>query len=216
MSELSVFEAIRTLRAVREFTDEPVSEQQLRTILDLAVCAPSAGNRQPWEFVVVRDAATRRAIRDYYVQAFQGYRQRVGEQAAAGHAAAQAQVARWQRAGAPDRYAEDLHTIPVFVLACFDRQRLGGGQDHGPEAVDPGAYASIYPAVQNILLAAHGLGLGAVLTTLPLRYEREIKALLGMPEPVQMAALVTIGHPARRYGPPRRIPAAERTHWERW
>ena len=212
----SVFDAIRTLRAVREFTDEPVSDEQLRTILDLAVCAPSAGNRQPWEFVVVREPAMRRAIRDFYVQAFEGYRQRVLEQAAAGHAEAQAQVARWQRAGAPDRYAESLHTIPVFLFACFDRQRLGGGQDRGPAATDPGAYASIYPAVQNVLLAAHGLGLGAVLTTLHLRYEAEIKALLGIPAHVQMAALVTLGHPARRYGPPRRIPAAERTHWERW
>ncbi len=217
MSDMSLFTAMRTLRAVREFTAEPVSEEALRTILDLAVCAPSAGNRQPWEFVVIRDPVTRRAIRDYYVQAFQGYRQRVLDQAAAGHPTAQAQVAHWQRAGAPDRYAETLHTIPVFLLVCVDRQRLAnGGEDRGPTTADPGAYASVYPAVQNILLAAHGLGLGAVLTTLHLRYEREIKQLLGIPEHVQMAALVTIGHPARPYGPPRRIPAPERTHYERW
>lgn len=217
MSGMSVFAAIRTLRAVREFTAEPVSDEALRTILDLAVCAPSAGNRQPWEFVVVRDPATRRAIRDYYVQAFQRYRQGVLDQAAAGHPTAQAQVARWERAGAPDRYAEDLHTIPVFLLVCFDRQRLANREDDRARVTaDPGAYASIYPAVQNILLAAHGLGLGAVLTTLHLGYEREIKHLLGIPDHVQMAALVTIGHPARRYGPPRRLPASERTHYERW
>lgn len=81
---------------------------------------------------------------------------------------------------------------------------------------NPSAYASIYPAAQNILLAAHGLGLGAVLTTLHLGYEREIQDLLGMPEHIQMVALIPIGHPARKYGPPRRIPAAERTHYERW
>ena len=80
----------------------------------------------------------------------------------------------------------------------------------------PSAYASIYPAVQNILLAAHGLGLGAVLTTLHIRHEAEIKALLGIPGHVQTVALVPIGHPARRHGRPRRIPAAERTHAERW
>lgn len=217
MSEPGLFTAMRTLRAVREFTDEPVSDDALRTILDLAVCAPSAGNRQPWEFVVVRDPATRRAIRDYYMQAFQGYRQRVLDQAAAGHPTAQAQVARWQRAGAPDRYAENLHAIPVFLLVCFDRERLANrGDDRAQVTADPGAYASIYPAVQNILLAAHGLGLGAVLTTLHLVHEREIKRLLGIPAHVQMAALVTIGHPTRRYGPPRRIPASERTHYERW
>jgi nitroreductase len=216
MPGMELFEAIRTLRSVREFTDKPVSEEALRMLLELAVCAPSGGNRQPWEFVVIRDPATRRAIRDYYAQAFQRYKQRVQEQAADGHPAAQAQVARWQK-GPPDRYAENLHTIPVFILVCLDRQRLGLPRDDLSQPITaPTAYASIYPAVQNILLAAHGLGLGAVLTTLHLSYEREIKALLGIPDHIQTVALVTIGHPARKYGPPRRIPAAERTHDERW
>lgn len=206
---MELFEAIRTLRAVREYTDEPVSNEALRTILELAVCAPSGGNRQPWEFVVVRDPATRRTIRDYYVRVFQGYRQRVLEQAAAGNEGARAQVARWERSGAPDRFAENLHAIPVFLLVGLDRQRVAGTDDAA-------AYASIYPAVQNVLLAAHGLGLGAVLTTLHLPHEKEIKALLGAPEHVQIVALVTIGHPARKYGPPRRVPAPDRTHWDRW
>jgi nitroreductase len=213
---MGLFEAMRTLRSVRVFTDEPVSDAALSTILELAVCAPSGGNRQPWEFVVVRDAATRRAIRDYYVQAFQSYKQRVLQQAAAGHPTAQAHVARWQRR-APDQYAENLHTIPVFIIVCLDRQRLSDpGDDLSQLATAPSAYASVYPAVQNILLAAHGLGLGAVLTTLHLAYEREIKALLEIPEHVQTVALVTIGHPARKYGPPRRVPAPERTHYEHW
>ncbi len=209
---MELFEAIRTLRAVREYTDEAVSDEAIRTILDLAVCAPSGGNRQPWEFIVVRDPETRRAIGDHYVEVFRGYRQRVLDEAAAGLPAAQAQVARWERSGSPDRYAENLHAIPVFLLVCLDRQRLpaSGGER------DPGAYASIYPAVQNILLAAHGLGLGAVLTTLHLGREREINALLRVPEHAQMVALITLGHPARKYGPPRRVPAPERTHWERW
>ena len=209
---MELFEAIRTLRAVREYTDEAVSDEAIRTILDLAVCAPSGGNRQPWEFIVVRDPETRRAIGDHYVEVFRGYRQRVLDEAAAGLPAAQAQVARWERSGSPDRYAENLHAIPVFLLVCLDRQRLpaSGGER------DPSAYASIYPAVQNILLAAHGLGLGAVLTTLHLGREREIKALLQVPEHAQMVALITLGHPARTYGPPRRVPAPERTHWERW
>lgn len=216
MPEMTLFEAMRTLRAVREFTAEPVSDEALRTILDLAVCAPSGGNRQPWEFIVIRDPAMRRAIRDYYWQVFQAYKHRVLDQAATGHPASQAQVERWQKVP-PDRYAENLHTIPVFLLVCLDRQRLGiPGDDPSQLASAPTAYASIYPAVQNILLAAHGLGLGAVLTTLHIRHEREIKAPLGIPDHVQTVALVTIGHPARKYGPPRRIPASERTHYERW
>jgi len=221
MREMTLFEGIRTLRAVREFTDEPVSDEAIRTMLDLAVCAPSGGNRQPWHFVVVRDSAARRVIRDHYLEVFRRYRQGVIRQAQSGHPAAQAQVARWERSGSPDAFAESLDRIPCLILVCLDRERLGlqaQGQGLGlsEPATAPTAYASIYPAVQNLLLAAHGLGLGAVLTTLHLPHEAEIKTLLGIPEPVQTVALVPLGHPRRKHGPPRRIPAAERTHWERW
>jgi nitroreductase len=215
--EMTLFEGIRTLRAVREFTDEPVGDDAIRTMLDLAVCAPSGGNRQPWHFVVVRDAGARRAIRDYYVQSFARYREGVRRQAAEGHPAAQAQVARWERSGSPDTFADTLDRIPVLILVCLDEERLGlAGIGAGEAAVPPTAYASIYPAVQNLLLAAHGLGLGAVLTTLHMPYEKEIKARLGIPATVRTCALVPVGHPRRKHGPPRRIPAAERTHWDRW
>jgi nitroreductase len=137
-------------------------------------------------------------------------------QAVSGHAAAEEQVARWERRGAPDTFAERLHTIPVLILVCLDRQRLGFGSADPAEPLSGTAYASIYPAVQNLLLAAHGLGLGAVLTTLHMPYEAEIKGVLGIPAHVHIAALVPVGHPRRRHGPPRRIPAAERTHRERW
>jgi nitroreductase len=216
MNEMTLFEGIRTLRAVREFTDEPVSDSQITTMLDLAVCAPSGGNRQPWHFVVIRDPATRRTIRDRYLEVFQRYRQGVLRQAAEGHPAAQAQVARWERSGSPDAFAENLDRIPVLILVCLDGQRLGFGSADPAEPLPPTAWASIYPAVQNLLLAAHGLGLGAVLTTLHMAHEREIKTLLGIPAHVHTAALVPVGHPRRKYGRSRRIPAAERTHRERW
>jgi nitroreductase len=217
MSDMTLFEALRTLRAVREFTDDPVSADAIRSMIDLAVCAPSAGNRQPWHFVVIRDAATKRAIGAHYLDAFRRYKDGVLRQAADGHAAARAQVERWERRGTPDSFAESLDRVPVLILVCLDRERLGLRADAGQEFLAaPSAYASIYPAVQNLLLAAHGLGLGAVLTTLHLAHEREIKALLGIPDHVQSVALVPVGHPRRRHGPPRRIPAADRTHHDRW
>ena len=216
MSQMTLFDAISTQRSVREFTDEPVTDKQLRTMLDLAVCAPSAGNRQPWHFIVIRDEATRRAIRDHYLAAFRRYKEGVLRQAAEGHAAATAQVARWEKHGAPDTFAETLDRIPVLILVCLDRERLGLPSNGNDFLAAPSAYASIYPAVQNLLLAAHGLGLGAVLTTLHLPAEREIKALLGIPAHVQTMALVPVGHPRRQHGPPQRIPAAERTHRDRW
>jgi nitroreductase len=216
MSELTLFEALRTQRSVREFTDEPVSDDQLRRMLDVAVCAPSAGNRQPWHFVVIRDASTRRAIRDYYLESFRRYKDGVHRQARDGHEAAKAQVARWERRGAPDTFAETLDRVPVLILICLDRERLGLPWERDDLLTSPSVYASIYPAVQNLLLAAHGLGLGAVLTTLHLPAEQEIKALLGIPKHVQTVALVPVGHPRRRHGPPQRIPSEERTHRDRW
>lgn len=218
MQEMTLFEGIRTLRAVREFTDEPVTEEEIRTLLELAACAPSAGNRQPWHFVVIRDPATRQAIRDHYLAAFRLYKEGVLRQAATGHAAARAQVERWERSGAPDAFAENLHRIPVLILVCFDRTRLAlpPAAPDRPILTPASAYASIYPAVQNLLLAAHGLGLGAVLTTLHLSREREIKALLGIPDEIETAALIPVGRPRRKHGPPRRIPVAERTHYDRW
>lgn len=217
MNEMTLFEGIRTLRAVREFTDEPVSDADVRAMLDLAVCAASGGNRQPWHFVVIRDAATKRAIRDYYLQVFRRYREGVLRQAASGHEAARTQVTRWERSGRPDAFAEGLDRIPLFILVCLDRERLGMQGDTPGELLSaPTAYASIYPAVQNLLLAAHGLGLGTVLTTMHIAYEREIKALLGIPDHVQTVALIPVGHPRRKPGPPRRIAATERTHWDRW
>lgn len=216
MDDIALFDAIRTQRAVREFTEEPVSDTDIRTVLDLAVCAPSAGNRQPWHFVVIRDPSIRRAIRDHYLIAFRRYKEGVLRQASQGHAAAQAQVARWQKRGAPDAFAETLDRIPVLILACLDRERLGLPANGNDFLAAPSAYASIYPAVQNLLLAAHGLGLGAVLTTLHLAAEADIKALLGIPPHVQTVGLIPVGHPRRKQGPPQRIPASERTHRDRW
>lgn len=216
MSEMRLFDGLRTLRAIREFTDEPVKDDQIEAILDLAVCAPSAGNRQPWHFIVIRDPDTRRAIRDHYLASFRRYKDGVLRQAAAGHEAARAQVKRWETRGAPDNFAETLDRIPVLILVCLDRDRLGLPTDGKDFIGAPSAYASVYPAVQNLMLAAHAFGLGSVLTTLHLPAEREIKTLLGIPAHVQTVALVPIGHPRRKHGPPRRIPASERTHRDHW
>lgn len=216
MQEISLFEAIYTQRSIRKFTDEPVSDADIEKILDAATRAPSGGNRQPWEFIVIRDPQTRKIIGDYYLKAFHEYKARVLKQAET-LPAAQEQVARWNRRGAPDVFAESIATIPVFILLCLNREKLGVLHDDpdNPGQI-PSTYASIYPAMQNILLAARGLGLGSVPTTLHCRYENEIKALLGIPEYIQTVALIPIGHPATRFGPTTRIPAKALTHYERW
>ena len=128
---------------------------------------------------------------------------------ATGHRSAPPANVPPRRQAASNYMAEHMHEVPVLILACIEH-------DGGPSTMSRGG--SIYPAVQNLLLAARGLGLGSVITSLHKRYEDEVKALLGIPENVETAALLPIGYPADgvTYGPTRRSPVEEVTYQERW
>jgi nitroreductase len=195
---MSLFDAIHSQRAIRHFSAQPVSDEAVETILRAAICAPSGGNRQPWRFVVIREAARKRQLAQWYLAAWQ------------------AATARMETITQPYRHgaelAQQMATVPVLILACIDH----GTAESGPGPVMRGA--SIYPAVQNLLLAARALGLGTVLTTLHTQYEREIKALLHIPEIVETAALIPVGYPAEgaRLARTRRRPLSEVVFHERW
>ncbi|MEE9275447.1 MAG: CBS domain-containing protein, partial [bacterium] len=179
--------------------------------------APSGGNRQPWHFIVVRDPEVKAAIRDHYLRSWRAYKDMVAEQAKTLPEAAAA-IERWKANPFSDNFAENLDKIPVFIIPCLDMRVLSfSGGEESPSVMQMNSvYASIYPAVQNILLTARERGLGAVLTTLHSRYEEEVKQVLGVPAYVRTTSLIPIGHPAARYGPTRRLPAAERTHLDGW
>jgi nitroreductase len=195
---MSLFDAIHSQRAIRHFSEQPVSDEAIETILHAAICAPSGGNRQPWRFVVMRDAEIKRRLGQWYLAAWQ------------------AATANMEALTQPYRHgaelAQQMANVPVLILACIDH----GDTGPGPGPITRGA--SIYPAVQNLLLAAHALGLGTVLTTLHTRYEREMKALLHIPETVETAALIPIGHPAEgvRLGHARRRPLSEVVFHDTW
>lgn len=171
--------------ACRRFTDEPVTDEQLAPLFEAARFGPQGGNRQPLRWVVVRDAEAKRQLRDWYLQAWDdisgGYR--------AGNGGT-------RTADASAILAEHLHEVPVLVVvgavlgdllrtdAELDRPGIVGG-------------ASVYPSVQNLLLAARASRLGAALTTLLCRWEPEVKELLGIPSGVVTAATIAIGHPAQ-------------------
>src|SRR6266702_6324199 len=195
---MSLFDAIHSQRAIRHFSAQPVSDEAIETLLHAAICAPSGGNRQPWRFVVMRDAALKRQLGQWYLAAWQA--------ATAGMEV----ITQPYRHGA--ELAQQMATVPVLILACIDHGDAGAG----PGPVTRGA--SIYPAVQNLLLAAWALGLGTVLTTLHTQYESEIKALLNIPETVETAALIPVGYPAEgsRFGRARRRPLSEVVFHERW
>lgn len=196
--EIGLFEAMRTQRAIRYFKPDPVPREALDKILDAASRAPSGTNRQMWHFVVVQDGGLRAALADIY--------RRAGRSAMPN--------LQWLREANPrilrsaTHLIEHLDDAPVLLLACIE---------HGGET-NLVTGSSIYPAVQNILLAARGLGLGSVLTTFHKQYEDEVRALLSIPDNVETAALLPIGYPADgvRYGPTRRRPIEEVTHWDGW
>jgi nitroreductase len=196
---MDVFEAINTLRAMRRFTPDPVSDDELWTVLGAATKAPSGGNRQPWNFIVVRDAETKRGLAGYYRRAWE---QTYGKAPPPQSAESEAGLGAAYRSA--EYLAHHLADVPVLIVVT---SRGVGASPSG---------ASIYPAVQNLMLAARALGLGSTITTLHRLYEREVKELLGIPEDVDTMALIPIGRPAGRFGPPRRLPVEKVTYWERW
>ena len=195
---ISLFEAVHSQRAVRHFNDRPVTDDAIETILGAAVRAPSAGNRQPWRFLVIRDDGIKRRLGQWYLSAWQTA------------TADMAELAQPYRHGG--ELAKQMEIVPALILACIDH----GQANFGSGPVTRGA--SIYPAIQNLMLAAWALGLGTVLTTLHTQYEDEIKHLLNIPESVETAALIPVGYPAEgtRLGPSRRRPLSDVVYRDKW
>ena len=200
--EIGLFEAMYTQRAIRYIKPDPIPDELVRKVLDAGIRAPNGGNQQRWGFVVIKDPVTKKWIGERYAMT------PVPEHAPAATNAAARSMARNDAAAL--HLSRHLHEVPVLILVCVQHDGSAGDISRG---------ASIYPAVQNMLLAARGLGLASVLTTRPRRgFEKEIKALLGIPENVDTAALLPLGYPAEgmHYGPTRRLPVEEVTYDERW
>ncbi len=197
---MDFFDVINTQRAMRHLKPDPVPDEIVWELLDAAVKAPSGGNRQPWNFIVIRDADTKARIGEWYLD---GWDKAYGPL----KQAAMASPATGKTFASADHLANHLAQVPVLIIATLNSS--------GVAPVSPPG-ASIFPAVQNILLAARALGLGATLTTLHRSHEAEVKQLLGVPEGVGTMALIPIGYPVGKFGPTSRIPAENVTYWEKW
>lgn len=192
---MDVFEAIRTTRAMRRLDpDRPVSDEDLWTILEAASKAPSAGNSQPVRWVVARDPEVRRRLGEIY-------------------------RACWAEVGARYRRvvpADDRQTTRILDSA----DHLGEHMGDSPVIIVPAARgadpASVYPAVQNLFLAARALGLGTALTTVHKLRVGEVRAVLGIPDDVDTFAMIPVGHPLGRWGEAKRRPIEEVTYWDGW
>jgi nitroreductase len=210
-----VLEAIRTARAIRRFTAEPVTDDELWAMLDAAQSAPSGGNIQPWQFLVLTEPEAKAAVAAVYERAYDRYERAL--LASLPPFRSPDDEASFLRSVRASRYlAEHLTEAPA--IGCVLRPAgldLTLHDDEGP--LDIGHLcASVYPAVQNLLVAARSLGIGGTLTTVARVLHDDLRAAAGIPEHQELAALVPLGRPAGAFGVPRRRPVDAVTHWNRW
>ena len=190
------YDVVGRQRAHRRFRSDPVDDAVIERLLWAATRAPSAENAQPWEFVVVTDPDRRAGLADLARRAWEGG------------------ARDYERGRLPEGLFADvdhgatsgLATAPVWIVVAADTAKVR----------DAALGSSIWPATQNLLLAATAEGLGSALTTLSLAYADELAALLDLPDRVRPFAAVPVGYPARGLGPPRRDPVLDHTHTERF
>jgi len=211
---MDAIETIMTTRAMRRYSDRPVSDADIETCLRAAQQAPSGGNVQPQQYVVVQHAATRAAIGELYRRAFDRYERSLPEPSSFSN---EAQADAWRRTRDASRHlADHLGEVPVIVVFLQPLIPWEPSDAEGP--MDIGRLdASVYPAVQNFCVAARSLSLGTALTTVIRIRGAELLALLGVPEGrFEVAALTPLGHPTGNFGVAPRKPAAAVTHWDSW
>jgi nitroreductase len=213
----SLYEVMRCAPSTRRFTGEPVAREALERVLDSARYAPSGGNRQGWRVVVVTDPDTRRRLRELYEPAWDAYTERTGARAILNQGEAGG-VPSWRlrMLRGADEFAHNFDSVPVHLVVCVAIAALTitDSELRRPSIVGGG---SIYPFVQNILLAVRAEGLGGAFTTLLIPAEEEVKGLLGIPDGMALAAHIAVGHRADPW--PKRLtrnPVSEFAFAERW
>jgi len=200
-----LFEIMQTTRAMRRLRPDPVPDALVRKILEAGVCAANGGNTQRWRFLVVKDPAIKRAVQAWYKRAFDEV---IGPRYQTSAPPPGVTRERYLRQHAAVAYLTDhFHEAPVWIVACLEE---------GGAAPTRWSGASIYPAVQNMLLAARALGLGATLTTRHLLYEKETETALGLPPGVHSYAILPIGYPLGKFGPVGRGALGDIVFADRW
>jgi len=199
-----LFDILHGARAMRRLKPDPVPDALIRKILEAGVSAANGGNFQRWRFLVVKDRAIKQAVKSPYKRAFDEI---IGPRYAESAPPPGVSAERYRRQHAAVAYlTEHFDEAPVWIVACLE-------EDGEPTRMSG---ASIYPAVQNMLLAARGLGLGATLTTRHLFFEEESERALGLPPGVHSWAILPIGWPMGNFGPVRRGPLEDIVYLDRW
>jgi len=209
----NLYSVLSTTRSIRRISDKPVDDATLERIMQAAVWAPSGGNRQPWRIIAVRDRELKQQLGSLYaaqwalyvdmnMKRVEGQPQEIIDQVSKGLAVG-------------TQLAESLADVPVVTLFVFDsREVFVTDGNLGRVSVVGGA--SLYPAVQNLLLAARAEGLGGVLTTLISSVEPQVRELLDIPAQWGVYAMVPLGYPKGNHGPLRRAPLSHMVKYDRW
>ena len=201
--QMPLAEAMSTQRAVRRLLPDPVDDETVLELLRLAVKAPSGSNAQSWEFVVVRDPEVKHQLARLNRQAWSLARRSYGRSAVDDSTRRIRDAVQWQ--------ADHFEEVPVVVVAC-----LRGSRPRFPATAVAAWYGSVFPAVQNLLLAARAIGLGATLTTLPVWSVTLARRTLGLPSRVHPVAAIPLGWPKGHYGPTTRAPVEAVTHLDHY
>jgi len=196
-------EAMATQRAVRRLLPDPVDDDTVLELLRLAVRAPSGSNGQNWEFVVVRDPDVKHQLARLNRQAWSISRRRYGRKPLDKATRKTMDAVQWQ--------ADHFEDTPVVIVAC-----LRGSRPRFPAVAVASWHGSVFPAVQNLLLAARALGLGATLTTMPVWSTTLARRTLGLPGGIHPVAAIPLGWPKGRYGPTSRAPVEAVIHVDRY
>lgn len=204
MGETDLFEVMHSMRAMRRLKPDPVPDSLIRQILAAGIAAPNGGNRQGWTFLVVTDPEVKQAVQVFYQRAFE-------EHVRANYLYGEAPPGmtkdqHLRQLGAVEYLTLHFHEAPLWIVPCME----------DGETPRRTAGAGIYPAVQNMLLAARALGLGATLTTRHTRHHEEVDAIFGIPEGVHSFAILPIGYPMGNFGPTRRGALADVVRGSRW
>jgi nitroreductase len=196
---MDIFEAMYSQRAMRRLKKDPVPEELIWKVLDAAIRAPSGGNLQPWRFIVVTDPEKKKKIGEWYLDGWNATYGRAKD-------VMMADPERAKTFRSADHLANNIADVPVLIFACVNSAGSAAS----------GAGPNIFPAVQNLMLAARALGLGTTLTTLHRSHDKETNDLLGLPEGHECLAMIPMGWPLGKFGSGPRRPVEDVTHWDAW
>ena len=205
--KVGLLEGLTTTRSIRRYSDRPVTEEQLRAVMFAATRAPTGSNRQPFRFVVLADGPVateaKRLIARSATAIWADKRRHDRYDSGSG---ADSGSPKSRMAASMDHYVDNFERVPVLILPCLIRYRAPGSFEG----------SSIYPACQNILLAARAVGLGGVFTGFHFTVEQALRELIGIPDDALVAGTITLGWPTGKQGPVRRRPLRELVYGDTW